>query len=64
MQSSDSFATHRDAALALLIHGKSLNWKSGSFLGQIAVVDRPLSEKQRNWLALLLSSDGLPPLVN
>ncbi len=56
------FATHRDAALALLDLGQGLSRQAGSFLGQLAVDPLPMSDKQGAWLAKLLVRGDLPPL--
>lgn len=56
------FACQRDAALALLNQGGRLTRKAGSFLGQLAVDDTPLSPAQSDWLGTLLDRAGLPPL--
>lgn len=56
------FRTPREAALALLNGGYRLTRKSGQFLGQIAVEDSKLSEKQNSWLANLLARCGLPSI--
>lgn len=56
-----SFAAQRAAALALLTNpDAALNRKTGSFLGQMAVVQAPMSIAQRNWLSGLLEQVGLP----
>ncbi|APZ97342.1 hypothetical protein BWQ93_01670 [Sphingopyxis sp. QXT-31] len=61
---SAAFPTVRAAALALLNDPEAkLNWRNGSFLGQCCCADRPLSMKQRDWLALLLERNGHPPLA-
>lgn len=56
------FSSHRDAAMALLTSGADLRPKEGQFLGGIAFDANPLTEKQSNWLTILLSRHGLPPL--
>jgi hypothetical protein len=56
------FDNQRDAALALLNKGDRLTRKAGSFLGQLAVDDTPLTEAQRSWLATLLERGGFGPL--
>ena len=57
-------STPRDAALALLNHHhRNLNRRCGQFLGQIAVEDFDLSDKQADWLGKLLERAGLPPLT-
>lgn len=55
------FATHREAALALLRKGHRLTRKAGRFLGQIAVDPSDLTVAQADWLTKLLQSAGLPP---
>ena len=54
----------RDAALALLNSDTVLTRKAGSFLGQVAVDETPLTTKQRDWLDTLLERASLPPLAN
>ncbi len=55
----------RAAALLLLTaHADTLTPKGGQFLGQIAVSENPLTEKQAKWLAAMLERAGLPPLAN
>ena len=58
------FTNQRDAALALLNSDFALTRKAGSFLGQLAVDETPLTDKQRDWLDTLLERAGLPPLAN
>lgn len=60
---NDAFYHHRDAALALLTSGRSFNKKEGQFLGQLSVDSSPLSERQLNWLNILLRKWAFPPLV-
>lgn len=55
------FTNQRDAALALLKAEARLSRKAGSFLGQLAVDPTPMSPKQQDWLATLLSRAALPP---
>jgi len=57
---SDPFATHREAALALLNGDTRLTRKAGSFLGQCCVDPTPLTEAQCGWLETLLDRAGLP----
>ena len=57
------FADHRRAAMALLTKGVDLREKEGNFLGGIAFRADPMSEKQANWLRILLDRHSLPPLV-
>ena len=62
---SAPFSNHRDAALALLTdHHRKLNRRCGQFLGQLAVEDFDLSDKQADWLAKLLERAGLPSLAS
>ncbi len=55
------FTNHRAAALALLSGDYSFTRKAAQFLGQIAVDSTSLSQLQREWLAKLLNTAGLPP---
>ncbi len=50
---------HRTAAMALLTSGANLRPKEGQFLGGISFDANPLTEKQANWLAVLLERHGL-----
>lgn len=51
------------AALALLrANDPPMTRKAGSFLGQLVVDVTPITERQADWLALLLDRAGLPPL--
>lgn len=61
---ADAFCTSSDAALALLNGGGPLTRKAGSFLGQCVADPSPLTDKQRDWMATLLSRAGLPPLAD
>lgn len=61
---TDRFATHRDAALALLNQGGRLTRKAGSFLGQLAVDDTPMTPAQLDWITTLLARAELPPLAD
>lgn len=56
------FTSQRDAALALLNSGVTLNRRSGSFLGQLCADDTPMTIKQSDWLDALLEKAGLGPL--
>jgi hypothetical protein len=47
--------------MAILTSGASLRPKEGQFLGGIAFDMNPLTEKQADWLRLLLARHGLPP---
>jgi hypothetical protein len=57
-----SFATQRDAALALLNGQSRLTRKAGCFCGQLVVDPTPMTQAQRDWLVTLLERAGLPPL--
>jgi hypothetical protein len=59
---SAPFQSHSEAALALLTSGTELRQKEGQFLGGIAFTET-LTDKQLNWLIILLSRHGLPPLA-
>ncbi|MGE0773679.1 MAG: hypothetical protein AB7G25_09150 [Sphingomonadaceae bacterium] len=56
------FSDHRAAAMAILTSGGQLRPREGQFLGGLAFDANPLSEKQDNWLRILLDKHGLPPL--
>lgn len=56
------FNDHRHAAMALLTKGIDLREKEGNFLGGIAYRADPMSDKQANWLRILLDRHGMPPL--
>ena len=59
------FTSSRAAAMDLLTdHHTALNRRCGQFLGQIAVEDFPLSDKQLDWLNKLLERAGLPALTD
>jgi hypothetical protein len=60
----EPFETHRDAALSLINAGLPLKPREGQFLGGIAFDANPLSEKQSNWLVILLAKHGLPTLAD
>lgn len=57
------FTDHRPAAMAVLTSGASLRPREGQFLGGLAFDANPLTEKQANWLRILLDRHGLPPLA-
>lgn len=59
---SEPFQHHRPAALALLGQCPDLSHKEAGFLGNLCVAPSP-SEKQLDWLALLLAKHGLPALA-
>jgi hypothetical protein len=50
--------------MKLLTGNFPLKPREGQFLGGIAFDANPLSEKQLNWLAILLKKHGLPPLAD
>lgn len=56
------FDTRKAACLALL-NAAPLKAKEGSFLGQIAFQDEPLTERQAKWLLDLLRKHDLPTLA-
>jgi hypothetical protein len=56
---AEPFTDHRVAAMALLTSGAALRSKEGQFLGGIAFDANPLTEKQVNWLRILLERHGL-----
>lgn len=47
-------ADHQRQAMALITSGATLKPREGQFLGGIAFDTNPLTEKQANWLAILL----------
>lgn len=59
---ADTFARFPDAARALLAVD-SLSEKEGQFCGGLAFRTPPLSDKQANWLRILLSRHGLHALA-
>ncbi|QUM71117.1 hypothetical protein [Sphingopyxis granuli] len=56
------FNRFSDAARALLAV-ESLSEKEGQFCGGLAYRAAPLSDKQANWLCILLDRHGLPALA-
>lgn len=58
------FTDHRAAAMALLTSGAPLKPREGQFLGGISFDANPLSDKQNNWLEILLEKHGLPSLAD
>lgn len=56
------FNRFSDAARALLAV-ESLSEKEGQFCGGLAYRSAPLSDKQANWLRILLDRHGLPALA-
>jgi len=61
---ADPFPHHQAAAKAVLTCGATLKRNEGQFLGGIAFDANPLTEKQANWLRILLDRHGLPPLAD
>ena len=57
-----SFSDHRPAAMAVLTSGAALRPREGQFLGGLAFDANPPTEKQVNWLLILLEKHGLPTL--
>lgn len=58
------FIDHQSAAMALLTSGAPLRAKEGQFLGGISFDANPLTDKQKNWLEILLEKHGLPSLAD
>ena len=56
------FNRFSDAARALLAV-ESLSGKEGQFCGGLAYRSAPLSDKQANWLRILLDRHSLPALA-
>lgn len=63
MGNPESFTDFRLAARQLLTL-TSLSEKEGQFLGGLAYRTAPLSDKQANWLRILLDRHCLAPLTN
>ncbi|WP_203310334.1 hypothetical protein [Sphingomonas beigongshangi] len=59
-----AFSDHRAAAMAVLTSGANLRPREGQFLGGLAFDANPPTEKQANWLRILLNKHGLPPLAD
>lgn len=57
------FLNHQSAAMALLTSGAALRQREGQFLGGMAFDANLPTEKQANWLCILLDKHGLPPLT-
>lgn len=57
------FLDHRAAAMALLTSGAALRQREGQFLGGMAFDANLPTEKQANWLRILLEKHDLPPLM-
>lgn len=58
------FPDHRTAAMAVLTSGAALRPREGQFLGGLAFDANPPTEKQANWLRILLDKHGLPALAD
>ncbi|MBV9842397.1 MAG: hypothetical protein JOY99_12860 [Sphingomonadaceae bacterium] len=58
---SAPFESYQSAARALF-NGAELKSREGQFVGGLAFSDGPLTDKQLNWLRVLLARHGLPPL--
>jgi hypothetical protein len=58
----DATTAHNIAAMTLLTSGAVLRPKEGQFLGGIAFDANPLTEKQANWLSILLARHGFDEL--
>jgi hypothetical protein len=56
------FTRYQHAARELISIAK-LKPKEGQFLGGLLFSEGPISDRQRNWLAILLDRHGLPPLT-
>ena len=59
---AEPFPHFADAARALLA-AEGLSEKEGQFCGGLAFRTFPLSDKQANWLRILLARHGLPALA-
>lgn len=59
---ANPFTSFPDAARALLA-AECLSEKEGQFCGGLAFRTAPLSDKQANWLRILLSRHDLPALA-
>ena len=59
---ANPFTGFRDAARALLAV-ESLSEKEGQFCSGLAFRTAPLSDKQANWLCILLARHGFPALA-
>lgn len=56
------FTDHRSAALALITSEAGLREKEGNFLGGLVFRAEPMTDKQANWLSILLKRHGFPPV--
>ncbi|WP_298196583.1 hypothetical protein [Novosphingobium sp.] len=59
---SAPFTDHRAAARELLTI-PALSEREGQFVGGLCYRAQDLTEKQANWLRILLERHGLPPFV-
>jgi hypothetical protein len=64
---AEPFTDHREAAQAIMrlaLAGQvTLRGREGQFLGGLSFDANPATEKQLNWLAILLDKAGLPALA-
>ena len=59
---ADPFTSFTDAARALLAI-ETLSEKEGQFVGGLAYRSAPISDRQSNWLRILLYRHDLPALA-
>jgi hypothetical protein len=57
-------ASHQQQAMALIKSGAPLRPREGQFLGGIAFDANSLTEKQKNWLVILLNRHGLGEMID
>lgn len=62
-QSARPFASPADAGRALIASRALRTRKAAQFAGGLTVQSEPLTAAQSNWLALLLTRTGLPPMA-
>lgn len=60
---SDSPFTSVQQAARALLGVECLSEREGQFIGGLAYRGSPISDKQANWLHILLGRHGLPPLA-
>lgn len=60
---SEPFTDFRLAA-RLLLTVTTLNERTGQFLGGLCFRNEPLTDKQANWLRILLDRHNFPPLAD
>lgn len=58
------FSDHRVVTMAVLTSGATLRPREGQVLGGLAFDANSPTEKQANWLRILLDKHGLPPLTD